>query len=379
MDNQCNNNWVVRRRLCRETCRANGQSTQDPPPTSRSPSNQPPRSPSATLNQPQPQNSPLATFDFYVGVNVPWVMNRYGWAFGRHTNWGQGYTDDSKKWSDTFFRDLDSTVPADANLGILARLFLFGDLRGGVNMDGSNAVALPQETISDIIDFLDRAKTTRVKMVLSLLDFHICDEKSELLSNDNYLKSFIDNVVVPLLKSIKNHPSVAFIEGMNEPEWCIKESGRAFTKQQVSAYNIQRYVGMVNTAVKTYTNFLTCDGSGSPMWGHFWKDNQLKTAYPEGGDSVKLDWYQTHMYSFSIPEWDTFSKSVDQLFGRDKKVLIGEVPGKFADNYSNEDKLRLACQKGYNGVLFWSYGANDGVAAWDDMKTALSNFKGCNM
>jgi hypothetical protein len=309
---------------------------------------------------------------FYLGANMPWVDGRYGWSFGRHLEWGKGY---DGQWVSTFVRALDDAVAKDAGLGILARVFVFGDLRGGVTADADGVfTALPPDTLADIKDMLDRAAATRVKMVLSLLDFHTCDERCATIWDDARLRALMDNVIVPLLTEIATHTAVYGVECMNEPEWAIQETGRAFTPQKMGLWNAQRFCAMVNAEVHRRTPFLTVCGSGSAMWSSYWTDAALRDAYPEGGDDTAFDIMMSHMYSFAAPDYDVFSKPAAQ-FSNGKPFIIGET-GK-DDPLDYAAKLRQACALGYVGLLPWSYAANDTVARWADFEPALRAFRGC--
>jgi hypothetical protein len=266
-------------------------------------------------------------------------------------------------------------VPKDADVGVLARIFLFADMRGGFTFEGDKVTGMAGPTFDDLVTFMDKARGTRARVILSLLDFHICDEKCGMLWDDGNVQAFMDTVVVPLLKRIADHPSVFAIEPVNEPEWAIKESGRAFTKQHMSAWNAQSLSARINAAVHQYTPFLTVDGSGSAMWSQFWTDAAMKAAYPDGGDAVTFDFHGPHMYPFSAPDFDVFSKPPSSFHMGGKRVIIGES-GK-NDPLSIQDKFQKACEQGYAGFLPWSAYASDGVATWDDIRPVLENFKGC--
>jgi hypothetical protein len=376
----CTQNWLRDSRLCKETC-STAPTVPTVMPTHVAPTVMPTHvaptaiTPTGSVTT---STAPVTTpsSQFWLGVNVPWLNGRYGWQFGTHRNWGRGYTPEVSSYAKKFFRDLDAAIPQVPGVGVLSRIFVFGDMRGGLDMRDSRVEALPTQTVQDIVDFLDSAKGTRVKIILSLIDFHTCDERCALFWDDGNLSAFIDKVVRPLLKSIHDHPAVFGIEPGNELEWAIRDSGRAFTKQQMGIWNAQRYCAMVNTVTKRETNFVRVDGSASAMWMRFWTDEVLKQAYPEGGSDVVFDMYAPHMYSFSAPDWDLFSKRPTDFPDNGRKPMtIGET-GK-NDPLSFEEKLRRACDNGYAGLLLWSYGASDGVATWDDIRPALQSFSGC--
>lgn len=348
----CNAAWVKESKFCKFACSTKKETTNKETCLQRAP------------------RLDIRKYPFYVGANVPWVAGHYGWSFGVHPQWGAGY---DPKWMQQFLSDLDTAVPRDINVGILARVFVFADLRSFSFSNGA-INGLPDELLNDMIDMLDKAAKTRVKMVLSLLDFHVCDEHCAVLWDENNLRSLMNNAIIPFLKRINKHPAVWCIEPMNEPEWAIKESGRAFTKQQMGVWNAQSYSARVNAAVHKYTNFLTACGSGSAMWSSYWTDNALKGAYSSGGNDVGFDIMMSHMYSFSAPNYDVFSRPASQ-FSNGKPMIIGECGKNDPLDYAS--KLRQACELGYIGLLPWSYGASDGVASWEDIKPALQNFKGC--
>lgn len=352
---KCNAQWVVANSYCKHACSSNGNNVPVTRLTKRA---------TATAEKKHIVN--VSEFPFYIGVNMPWIDGRYGWHFGKHHQWGAGY---DARWVDKFFGDVDSAVPKNANVGLLGRVFVFGDMRGGIvdNM-------VTNETITDIVSMLDAAAKTRVRVVLSILDFHMCDKKCDVFKTDASIQSFIDGVVKLLIEKIDDHPAVWAIECMNEPEWAIQESGRAFTEQQMALSDAQKYCARINALVHKTTGFLTASGSASAMWSSFWTDDAMRSAYPTGGDAVTFDVDMAHMYSFSAPEFDLFAKPASD-FSRFKPFIIGETGRN--DPLSYVEKLRQACRLGYVGVLPWSYGASDGVATWEDIRPALESFAGC--
>lgn len=335
--------------------------------------------------------------ELLVGANLPW--NRAGWDFGRHEQWGAGY---DGAFFERAFADLES---AGANV---ARVWVFADGRAapewetpaGYDSDlaaRGRTAGLEPEVIRDLADLLDRAQAHGVRVIPSLLDFHLFrDSRADagrhggahgaIVTDDN-AAAFVDRVVTPLVTAdgIAGHPAILAWEIINEPEWAMALSGAGSEPQTVDPAAMRRLVARAAIAIHRAGGRTTV-GSASFKWssdagggavGDSWSDAQLQAAAAglADADLAYLDLLQIHYYDWMAPWFDPYAKPLAQFGSFDRPVIIGETTPT-SSHHAAAEMLSAARSGGYAGVLFWSYGASDGVGGWADFRGAIEAFTG---
>lgn len=225
------------------------------------------------------------------GLNIPW--NDFGYDIGDG--------DYNSSWFQTFFDTCDSN---DVNS---ARFWVHCDGRGSPNFDSSgNVSGLSSTFLSDLENLIQRAEKSNVVMLITLWSFDMCNQEVsnglhvDLISDQSKTQSYINNALIPILKSVGNYTNVVW-EVINEPEWCIQETPPS-TLTSVPLSQMQRFVAMIASAIHQNSNQKVTVGSASLKWnsnvspavGNWWQDSSLQSAF--NSQSSYLDFYQSKFF-----------------------------------------------------------------------------------
>jgi hypothetical protein len=147
---------------------------------------------------------------------------------------------------------------------------------------------------------------------------------------------------------------------------------------------MQRFTARIATAVHQHSPLAVTTGSASLKWStnrpgggqaNFWNDTALTGAYPAGGASATLDFYNIHYYDWMFnPSWGydpARDGATPSYWGLDKPTVVGEV-GTTSTHYSNAEMLDKHAANGFAGDLFWAL--NDPSFPYDSALSALSSF-----
>lgn len=319
------------------------------------------------------------------GVNIPW--NYFGSDVGTHYQWGALY---DSAWFENTFADLES-------YGVnCVRFWIHCDGRTSPEFTDSGYVSgLDTNFFSNLDDIFLRAENHHIMLIPCLWSFDMTKDyrssagvyagvHADLIRDTLKTKSYINNVLIPLVQHYANTCNLLAWEIINEPEWSMDIPGGGNTVQQVKDYEMQRFVAMQAEAIHQYSNKMVTLGSASIQWnsdtytsatpveGNYWSDSALQIAYTHS--LAYLDFYQVHYYDWMHDaHFDPFDVSYPiSYWNFDKPTIVGESGNSWA--YSTEQMFQNAYSNKYAGVLFWSYAANDGYGSWDDCKNELLDF-----
>ena len=311
---------------------------------------------------------------FWAGANLPW--NSFGYDVG-----GGAF---DRLWFDTAMGKLKST-------GINSvRFWLHADGRATPTFDADGKVSSPggPSTLSDLKDLVQLALKHELVLQICLWSFDMCKQDiagakmhADLITEPAKTQSYVEHALKPMLSVLADASNVV-IEVQNEPEWCME--GSCQTEECVSVQAMQRFTAMIAEAVHAHAPSLTVTtGSASLKWSttlsgggqaHYWTDDALRSAYPEGGPGAVLDFYNVHYYDWMYdPSWgyDPCRVPLAHWGITDKPTVVGELPAS-SKHYSSSEMLACASLNGYAGDLFWAL--NDPSFPLEPALPALANF-----
>jgi hypothetical protein len=210
--------------------------------------------------------------------------------------------------------------------------------------------------------------------------FH--QRNKDLISKREYSQAYIDNALIPLVKSVKGHPGILCWEIFNEPEGMI--NGYGWTPTKVDMIDVQQFVNLVAGAIhRTDPSALVSNGSWSMKVltdadgnTNFYSPQRLKAI---GGDSLGyLDFYMVHYYPQNNPIGHSPFHHPASYWKLDKPIMIGEFPAlgiKQADNsksLTTEQAYEYAFNNGYAGILSWTYTRHDGNGGLPECASAMT-------
>ena len=314
--------------------------------------------------------------EFYAGVNLAWLD--YGKDIGMsHADnrppVQRGFST-KRDELDAKFRDLS---------GSICRVFLFCDLRSGIELDGEgNITGFDEQAASDLIELLTAAEANGVELILTLFDYTIADgitgvkydpgggeiteqlgEYPQFIEDDTKRAQLVDTVQDLFEKvNLDLFDCVAGFDVMNEPAWARDgiEYGEhpdeyvydpAWTSGGISTEELQTFVGdFYDMLSDAYPESFVTVGA---------KDrNEMLDNW-----SSDLDAYQYHYYNW-MEDPDGYGPDGRQLdvsagsLGLDSWIFAGELE---PDDF--EEKLAALYSNGYSAGLFWqdtdSYSISD--------------------
>lgn len=316
------------------------------------------------------------------GINLPWID--FGQDFG-------GGSNSLPEMYKAFARFQGAGINS-------VRIWIHCDGRRNPVFDepGGFVTGLPEGFIEDFHAMLDAAWLHGIKVMPVLWSFDMVKDRSQeefatagvqnkLLLDDDYLESYIENALLPILERCDGHPALLAWEICNEPEWMVENLG-------IPLLRVQRFHARIAAAIHEHGSRPVTTGAASIKWnsdklqgavGNWWSDAALQAAFPHTG--AHLDFYQVHVYGWMLRHgFDPYLYTPAEL-GLDKPVMIGEAPGmEMAGedtqgrpvSYQPLDMLARAREKGYFGHYFWSYAAHDGHGDWQQIETATRTCPG---
>jgi hypothetical protein len=272
--------------------------------------------------------------EFLVGANLPWFS--YGLDFG-----SSAWTPDGGIGRDAARDGLDEQLGRLEQTGVRAlRWFLFCDGRAGIRFDDDGSpLGLDDSVYRDIEAALGAARRSRLQVLFVLLDFHWCKPRREFNGVQlggrtqvlqQHRSALLDRVLLPIFSRYATTAEILGWDLMNEPEWVISKSVRAYLKEAA-------------TLAHACASQPVTVGSASARWRRLYRH-------------LDLDFYQVHWYS-ALESAGALPMPPHTL-GFDKPVVLGEFATRNAV-HAPADILKIAREAGYAGAFYWSAHADD--------------------
>lgn len=324
---------------------------------------------------------------FINGINVAW--NKFGGDVGNHHQWGTLY---DSEWFEKLFSDCEE-------YGInCVRLWIHTDGRANPEFENDGYVkGVDADFYPALDDIFLRAKNHGILIMPCLWSFDMCKDSREtagmyagnhadLITDSLKTVSYIDEVLIPMVKRYDSQCNLFAWEVCNEPEWHMPRPGDKKWPDitEVTVKEMQRFTAMIAAAVHKNSQKMVTTGSASIKWnsdvhpatGNWWSAQALQNTFQD--KEAYLDFYQIHYYDW-MHEWkfDPFNTDFPYEYWKlDKPCLIGEQPGSLVKDtiYSNTEKIKNAYENHYAGHMFWSYNGEDGFGGFDDFKNECKKF-----
>lgn len=307
---------------------------------------------------------PFGDRDFFLGVNIAWLLNSYGHDLAKNHIVYQSLKEKGKNetWPHEFNYDsqlIDGIFRHLAHRGIkVVRFWVFEQLEG-INYEKPNITGVDENLLEKVDDIMEKARKHNLELYWCIFDgaraasVEPWDDilKNIIANRKNMREIFIENILRPFLKTIKKNKDHIFaIDLINEPE------GTKLEWKYIKSY-IEAAAETVHT-----TGFKCSVGFQKVKTVKKYK-NQLKPF---------LDFYDYHIYNHN-----GYVEEYSRL-GLDKPCIIGEFGHKnsfpwslfrlikriwtaediLADNeqYKTNHNLMInAKTKAYKGCLIWRY------------------------
>jgi hypothetical protein len=193
--------------------------------------------------------------------------------------------------------------------------------------------------IADMKKVLDLAWERKVGVILCLWSFDMMNNSNGtavlnrnklLLSDTNYTRKYINNSLVPMVETLKQHPAIIAWEIFNEPEGMASEFGFG-SQQYVPMSTIQRFVNLCAGAIhRADDSALVTNGA----WSFYsLSDNVLaKTS----SDFAKLSQLERYQAGIDLKQRYRSPLTPDEIINRFEK--ISQNAG-VRLNYYRDDRL----------------------------------------
>jgi len=332
------------------------------------------------------------------GTNAAWV--HYGYDFGNN-----GWDDRGNIWSE----ELAQIGEAGGN-SVRVWVHVEGDVSPLYDGDGF-VIATDRDgtLISDLTAFLDECAKNDIFMGLVLFNGAVLRNQNtiNLFWDDSKLETYLSEALVPMVKSLKDHPALGFWEVMNEAEgsspagqsdsdpcfdfthldWSRQSSNSSDPRSQGPGWSgadipIKNILHLHNWVADTIhredPKALVSTGSWSSLASTFVKgdDPVHKSGFNHysdeclmkagGREQGMMDFVQFHAYPWD-DSWGSqgpWPSNTPEDYGIKQPVLVGEFPaeafetgngGSLPNGDSTEDLVEYLYTHGYGGGFTWAY------------------------
>ncbi len=324
---------------------------------------------------------------FLNGINIPW--HNYNNDFGSNYLIGSNY-------NAAFF---DSVFTECQNNGVnCVRVWLHTDGGTSPEFDSLGYVTgLDTNFFTHLDNFLLLAKNHNIMVIPVIWSFEMMNNDyawgiyggmhADLIQDTLKTRSYINNVLIPMVTRYANQCNLVAWEIINEPEWATDVSGNdPGITQHVTMTEMQRFVGMLAETIHQHSSKMCTVGSASVKYnsdissfptlcvGNYWKDAAIQLTYNK--PLAHLDFYEIHYYDWMNTVYNNFDPYDYSMpyWGLDKLTIIGESKGS-SSLHNPTDQLYNAFTGYYSGVLFWSFVGGDGNGDFNTVKSALLTFR----
>ena len=292
---------------------------------------------------------------FLSGANVAWIN------FAHDIGDPEGSTDTAHFRK--IFREIHD------NGGNSMRLWLHTNGTATPEFTGNLVTGPGNRAISDLKSICDIAYNNDIGLILCLWSFdmqrisdgglpaEILARNKNILTTDDGLNSYIENALIPMVDSLKEHPGIIAWEIFNEPEG-MTEIGNWDITQHVSQQNVMKFVNKCAGAIhRTDTAAKVTNGAWSffsasdvGVGTNYYSDARLLAA---GGDTAgMLDFYTVHYY-----DWDDTSPFLKPCshWNLDKPLVIAEFFTNCVNCSTKNENYETLYLNGYAGSMGWQY------------------------
>ncbi|PKQ61854.1 hypothetical protein BZG02_14610 [Labilibaculum filiforme] len=313
---------------------------------------------------------------WFNGINTPWHL--FG-DFGR--------TDfNSEWWTNEFAKYKQNNIN-------LARVWIHMSGEFSPNIDATGHVSGTNDIFWDHMDHLmNVSEQNGVYLVPALFSFDITkngykttEQWRKWIQSEENIQSYIDNVLIPMVKRYDNRKFILAWEICNEPEWMFENSEHG----PQSFNDVQKMHAMLATAIHENCSKFVTTGSAAPKWnspiydswgdkeGNMFSDEALSKSI--NNSKAFLDFYQYHWYPWQS-EWmkSPFTMTTVEYGVDDRPVIVGESEGNdVCDKYVCQTVSQMyesAYVNGFDGVCAWKTPQNDGHGTFEKIAVATNEF-----
>jgi hypothetical protein len=285
-----------------------------------------------------------------VGANLPWLD--YGQDFGRSAWRPEGGLAVPER-RERLRRELGRLADSGARL---VRLWLLGDGRAGLSLDGAGQpVGLDERFFPDLDAALEALAEADLQALLVLVDFLWfapgqieagvqLGGRRDLVRDPDKRARLLERVFAPIAERCARAPEIASIDLMNEPEWATLGVGTLDPRRSISRRETRVFLSELAAVFHARAPQPLSVGLASARWRSLL-------------DGVPLDFEQVHWYE-TLDSLTSLARPVAPAAPGRTAPLLGEFPTRGA-SLPPERIFEIAAQAGYSGALAWSALASD--------------------
>jgi hypothetical protein len=332
-------------------------------------------------NRNEQKGPTFPAFPFVNGVNIAWVQ--FGRDTGQESN-GTKYHPDMVK----FIEHMDNVKKAGGN--VLRWWYHTNGSTNPVFDSTGNVAPNPAFFAEDVKKILDAAALRGLKVQICLWSFDMLKSdqwnvnparNKNILTSDTHRQKYIDNALVPLVKSVGNHAGLYAWEIFNEPEGMTNQYAAHWPNfaEKVTMQDIQKTINWTTSAIKNAQpgvkvtsgalGFRSAITNNSQGYVNEYTNAKLIAA----GDKANgtLDFYNIHYYDWAGTAGSPFHNDFSTV-NLDKPAIIAEYYAQDTFGVSRDNLGTTLKTRGWNGSMVWSFTDRQ----WTAMETLVKNIAG---